>query len=113
MERKTEFNVGDKVICGTVVGKVINIAPKRKDIKVDFGRKTLTFGFDGWTHGDVWTAKHIEKWTPEKQKIIDDKKVIYECKHMFEDISRQGELTPDMARKIMVILNERMEDKGR
>jgi len=104
-ERTTEFNVGDKVICESVVGKVINITPKRKDIKVDFGRYTLTFGFDGWTHGDVWNAKCIEKWTPEKQKIIDDKMVIYECKKMIRDIK----LTPDMARKIIGVLRERTE----
>lgn len=105
MERKTEFNVGDKVICESVIGKVISITPKRKNIKVDFGRYTLTFGFDGWTHGDVWNARCIEKWTPEKQKIIDDKMVIYKCKKMFEDIK----LTPDMARKIIDILSEKTE----
>lgn len=103
MERKTEFNVGDKVICESVVGKVINITPKRKDIKVDFGGYTLTFGFDGWTHGDIWNLKHIEKWTPEKQKRIDDEMEIYRCKKMFEDIVRKKKLTPDMAREIMSV----------
>lgn len=106
MDRKTEFNVGDKVLLGNSIGTVTNITPKKKDIKVDFGSYTMKFGFDGWTRDDIWHTKHIEKWTPEKQKIIDDKMLINECRKMFEDICRLNKLTPDTARKIIGILRE-------
>ena len=101
MERITKFQVGDKVIYDTKVGTITKITPKRKDITVDFEGYTMTFWFDGWTHGDAWNMKHIEKWTPEKQKIIDDKMAIYKCKKMFEDTAMKNKLTPDMARKII------------
>lgn len=94
------------MLLGDSIGTVINITPKKKDIKVDFGSYMMTFGFDGWTHSDVWNMQRIEKWTPEKQKIIDDKMAIRKCRKMFEDIK----LTPDMAREITSILTRKDEE---
>lgn len=103
-ERTTEFQVGDKVICGIKVGTITKITPKRKDITVDFEGYTETFGSDGWTRGDIWNMRHIEKWTPEGQREIDEVLVIKTCKKLFEKVSGNKMLTPDMAKKIINIL---------
>lgn len=109
-ERTIKFCVGDKVICDDRVGIITKITPKRKDITVDFEGYTMTFGFDGWTHGDVWHMQHIVKWTPEGQKKIDDISAMRRCQNLFEKSFRDKMLTPDMARDIIKILVRKEEE---
>ena len=110
-ERTTEFCVGDKVIYGNRIGKIINITPKRKDMTVDFGTHESVFDVYGRKrHRDKWDASQIVKWTPEGQKKIDDTIAIRRCQIMFENISGRGKLTPDQAREIIKILTRKEEE---
>ena len=105
-----EFKVGDKVITepfggiGTrSIGTIIKITPKRQDIVVDFGNYQETFDKTGWQKGrDVYYRDFIKLLTPEIKKELQDAALIRKCKDTFN----KTKLTPEIAAKILEILNE-------
>ena len=106
-----EFNVGDKVITnpnamgtgGKRIGTVIKITPKRQDIIVDFGSYKGTFDKSGREKGDdPWYKERIKLITPEIEKELQDVALIKKCK----DVFNKTKLTPEIAAKILEILNE-------
>ena len=106
-----EFKVGDKVVTARsrVVGTVIRITPKRKDVVVDFGSYQTTFRRDGWEKGgDIWSSSMIELLTPEIEQEIKEKRTIYKCKTLFHN--KEKYLTFDQAARILEVLED--EDNG-
>ena len=103
-----DFNVGDKVITRYIntgygsIGTVIKITPKRQDIVVDFGNYTETFDKTGWQKGGAWHKSSIKSLTPEIEKELQDIALIKKCK----DVFNKTKLTPELAAKILEILNE-------
>lgn len=105
------FKVGDKVVTtrSRVVGTVIRITPKRKDVVVDFGNYQRVFGSDGWEKGaDVWSLTMIEPLTPEIAREIKQNIIINKCKRLFR--IKEKNLTFDQAARILEVLED--EDNG-
>ena len=98
------YKVGDKVCIErtTTIGTIVKITEKRGDIVVDFGSYKDTYRKDGWTRGDIWSARHIIPLTDELQKQIDEKKLIRKCRDAFEKAS----LDAEKAEKILAILGD-------
>lgn len=107
---KTNFNVGDKVVCNygrniRTIGTVVNITPKRGDVVVDYGNYKETYNSRGFQKGgDAWHNPYIELLTPEIQEDIRKTNLILECRKTFDMKCKQ--LTADQAEKILAILNE-------
>ena len=102
-----EFKVGDKVVTtrSRVVGTVIRITPKRKDVVVDFGNYQSIFRSDGWQKGsDIWSVTIIEPLTPEIEQEIKEKRIIYKCKTIFHN--KEKYLTFDQAARILEVLED-------
>lgn len=104
-----DFKVGDKVITQHIntgygrIGTVIKITPKRQDIVVDFGDYQETFDKSGWQKSDdVWYRSSIILFTPEIEKELQDAALIRKCKDVFSKTN----LTPELAKKILELLNE-------
>lgn len=102
-----EFKVGDKVVTtrSRVIGTVIRITPKRKDVVVDFGNYQSTFLPDGWERGgDIWFATIIEPLTPEIEREIKQNIIINKCKTLFHN--KEKYLTFDQASRILEVLED-------
>ena len=103
-----EFKVGDKVISSAVsgfgsqvIGTVVKITEKRKDVVVDFGNYKETYDRTGWQKGgDIWYKSKIQLVTPEIEKDIRQKSLIRECKEKFKNTK----ITYEQAVKILEIL---------
>ena len=108
-----EFKVGDKVVTtrSRVIGTVIRITPKRKDVVVDFGNYQSIFRPDGWQKGeDIWSSMStiIEPLTPEIEREIKQNIIINKCKKLFK--IKERNLTFDQAARILEVLED--EDNG-
>ena len=105
-----DFKVGDKVIANHFggmetrsIGTIVKITPKRQDIVVDFGNYQETFDKTGWEKGsNIWYKSSIELLTPEIEKELQDAAMIRKCKDVFS----KTKLTPELAKKILEVLNE-------
>lgn len=103
-----KFNVGDKVVMSKrasrkIIGTVIKITEKRKDVVVDFGRYKLTYNIDGRERNcDVWSTSHIEPLTPEIEEEIRQSEIINKCRIVFD----KKKITADQAERILDILLE-------
>jgi hypothetical protein len=107
---KTNFSIGDKVIChdsGGIrrIGTVVNITQKRHDIVVVFGNYKETYRADGYSKGgSVWYHSYIELLTPERQEDIRKTNLVLKCRKTFD--AKRKDLTADQAEKILEILSE-------
>ena len=104
-----EFKVGDKVVRnynvpGTrLVGTIIRITPKRKDVVVDYGSYEEIYDASGWQkNGTIWNQSYITLITPEIEKELNNRNIINKCKIVFD----RTKLTVDQAIKILEILGE-------
>ena len=103
-----EFKVGDRVISSAasgfgsqVIGTVVKITEKRKDVVVDFGNYKETYDRTGWQKGgDIWFKSTIKLLTPERAERIRRDHVIYKCKEKFKN----AKITYEQAVKILEIL---------
>jgi len=114
-ERRTMFEVGDKVIRNydpkyrsgvPIIGTVVKITAKRGDVVVDYGAYKETYMSNGWQRGGgVWNCSMITKLTQDIEEEIRQLTLIRTCRTEFE----KTELTANQAERILAILREDME----
>ena len=107
-----EFKVGDKVIRNYttpngryIIGTVVKITDKRKDVVVDYGNFKETYNSTGTQKGggSIWSTSFIQLLTPEIEESIRKSRLISQCKKEFE---AKKDLTLEQAEKILEILRE-------
>ena len=102
-----ERYVGEKIISvgsyGRIIGTVVKITDKRKDITVDFGGYTIIYDNRGWQKSrDSWHRDYLQVLTPEIEKEIEERKIIQKCIDMFK--KAESELTAKQAEAIITLL---------
>ena len=108
-----EFKVGDKVVryntigSRDVIGTVVKITDKRKDVVVDYGNFKETYDQTGYEKGvsNWWYKSSIKLLTPEIEEKIRKEQIIIQCKKKLESTK----LTYEQAKQILKILLDTTE----
>lgn len=110
----TEFKVGDKVVVNyngsearcPLIGEVIRVTKKRRDVIVKFNGYERTFSSSGYEktrdHWYAWNAWRIKLLTPEIETELEQRKIIEDCKELFKN--NKDNLTREQATQIIKIL---------
>ena len=107
------FEVGQRVVIKTrhgygMVGTVLRITEKRKDVVVQFSNYKANYGLDGWEKGaDVWSMSRIVPLTEDVEEEIAHLEKISKCRELLKEVPpKLNSLTDGQLDDIISVLSK-------